>query len=117
MNSTLTKPEITIDEYITIKDKLSIRIGQIIGAEPIPKSNGLKLTVVFSEDEVKTAFTNLGKTHKPEEFIGLACPFIMNLAPVEIKGVLSQVMIMVAEGDEGVVTLNCEKYPIGSILM
>ena len=112
----MSKELITFDEYVAATSKLEIRIGQIIGAEPVPKSSGLKLTVVFGEEEVKTAFTNLGKTHQPEEFIGLACPFVMNLQPSEIKGVLSEVMIMVAE--EGFETfLDSNKYPIGSKLM
>ena len=71
MSTTLTKPTITYDEYEAIHNKLSIRIGRIIEAEKIPKSNGLKLTVVFDEDEFKTAFTNLGKHFAPEELKGL----------------------------------------------
>lgn len=112
----MSKKIITYDQYLDAASKLEIRIGQIIGAEPVPKSSGLKLTVVFGEDEVKTSFTILGKTHQPEEFIGLACPFITNVQPSEIKGVLSEVIIMVAE--EGFETfLDSNKYPIGSKLM
>lgn len=109
------KPLLTYDEYTAIHDKLSIRIGTILNAELVPKSNGLKLTVVFGKDEIKTAFTNLGKSHKPEEFMGVMCPFIMNLEPSEIKGVLSEVMIMVAEDAEGKTFID--EYPVGSKLM
>lgn len=111
------KTKITFDEYIDVSSKLEIRMGQIMGAEPVPKSFGLKLIVIFGpeESDVKTAFTNLGKTHKPEEFIGLICPFIMNLEPSVIKGVTSEVMIMVGEDKEG--KLSLENYPVGSKLM
>lgn len=111
------KPEITFDEFDEIHGKLEIRVGQIMAAESVPKSNGLKLTVVFgeNEDDTKTSFTNLGKHFKSEEFIGLVCPFIMNLVPSVIKGVNSQVMIMVAEDENGKIDLD--NYSIGSKLM
>ncbi len=117
MNTTLTKPEISIEDFMAIEAKLSIRIGQVVAAERVPKSNGLKLTVIFGQDksEEKTAFTNLGKTFEPEAFIGLLFPFVMNLAPATIKGVLSEVMIMVGSDSEGKVDL--ENNTIGSKLM
>ena len=88
-----------------------------MAAEIIPKSFGLKLTVIFGENESdeKTSFTNLGKFFKPEDFIGLLCPFITNLAPAEIKGVKSEVMIMVAKDKNGKIDLS--NYSIGSNLM
>lgn len=116
------KPLITYDEYTDITSKLEIRIGVVVNAEPIPKSYGLKLTVAFAdtdkqdEDTYRTCFTNLGKTHKPEEFIGTGFPFIMNVEPSEIKGVLSEVVIMVTES-EGETTLDICEAPIGSKLM
>ena len=89
------KTEITFNEYLEIESKLEIKIGRIDSAESIPKSYGIKFTVNFGGEDIRTVFTNLGKTHKPEEFIGLKTPFITNLAPTEIKGVLSQAMILV----------------------
>lgn len=119
MNTTLLKEQITFEEFMKISEKLDIRIGLITNAERIPKSNGLKLTVNFGESiGVKTAFTNLGKILEPERFINLSCPFIMNLVSSEIKGVTSEVMIMVGEttiGDGVAIELN--NYSIGSTLL
>ena len=111
------KQLLTYDEYTAIHEKLSIHVGKIIDAELIPKSSGLKLTVKFgdSDDDVKTAFTNLGAKFKPEAFIGISCPFIMNLTPSVIKGVNSEVMIMVGEHEDGVIDLN--DYVYGAKLM
>lgn len=109
------KPKITYAEFEEIHNKLEIRIGRIVDVEKVPKSNGLKLTVVFNEDEFKTAFTNLGKYFAPEDLKGLICPFIMNLEPSEIKGVVSEVMIMVGEDIEGKIRLK--DYHLGSKLM
>ena len=110
------KPEITYAEFEEIHNKLEIRIGKIMAAETIPKSNGLKLTVVFGVEnsDIKTAFTNLGKFFTPEQMVGITCPFIMNLEPSVIKGVNSQVMIMAAEDSEGKIDLG---FSIGTKIM
>ena len=95
MNTTSEKSQITINEFSELEKKLDIKIGQIVDAERVPKSFGLKLTVSFGPSgETKTAFTNLGKDHEPEALIGLMAPFILNLVPSEIKGVKSEVMIL-----------------------
>ncbi len=114
MNTVSTKPEISFEEFLEIEKKLSIRIGTVVVAERIPKSNGIKLTVDFG-DEVKTAFTNLGKTFEVPDFIGKSFPFITNLAPSVIKGVNSEVMIMVGENPSGQIFLT--NYETGSKLM
>jgi tRNA-binding EMAP/Myf-like protein len=88
------KKEITFEEFLEIESKLEIKIGHITSVESVPKSYGFKLTVDFGNDDIRSVFTNLGKTHKAEELIGLA-PFITNVAPSVIKGVNSQAIIMV----------------------
>ena len=115
MEETTEKKQIDFNEFLEIEKSLDIRIGVIINAELVPKSNGLKLTVSFGDGVSKTSFTNLGKTFKPEELINKVCPFIINLTPNVIKGVTSEVMIMVATDKEGNVQLN--NYEIGSKLL
>ena len=111
------KEKISFDEFIEIEKKLEICVGKILNAELVPKSNGLKLTIKFGENEgdIKTAFTNLGKTHTPEQLIGITCPFIMNLEPSVIKGVTSEVMIVVGKSLNDVDEF--ENYSIGSKLL
>lgn len=89
-----TKDQIEFSEFLEIEKKLEIKIGRILEAESVPKSYGIKLTVDFGNDDIRTVFTNLGKTYKPEAFIGFSTPFVTNLVPSEIKGVLSQAMIL-----------------------
>ena len=109
------KPKINFDEFMEIEKSLEIKFGVIIDAEPVPKSNGLKLNVSFGDGVFKQSFTNLGKTFKPDELINKICPFITNLEPTVIKGVVSEVMIMVATDNEGKIQLN--NYEIGSKLL
>ncbi len=111
------KKEITFEEFLEIESKLEIKIGQITEAESVPKSYGLKLTVNFGGDDVRTVFTNIGKTHLPEQLIGLTMPFITNLAPSVIKGVNSQAMIMVGTGTEGQQQVGLDFVGIGTKLL
>lgn len=117
------KDKINFEKFMEISNQLDIRIGLITKAERIPKSYGMKLTVLFelgdedNEDVTKTAFTNLGKTHEPFDLEGLECPFIMNLEPSVIKGVTSEVMIMVGENDDLGVLIDSSEYVYGTKLM
>lgn len=111
----MNKKEISFDEFNEISSKLEILNGEVIDAELVPKSNGLKLTVKFGEDDIKTAFTNLGKYFAPHNFIGFTFPFLMNLTPTLIKGVNSEIMILVGERSDNTVDLYNNTY--GSKLM
>ena len=119
------KDKIEFSEFLEIEKKLEIQIGHITKVEKVPNSYGLKLTVSFdSGDELtnectfgsETCFTNLGKTHSPEDFVGKTCPFIMNLKPSVIKGVTSTVMIMVSDLN-GELTVDKNSYKVGSKLL
>jgi methionyl-tRNA synthetase len=111
------KPQITFDEFLEIESKLEIKVGLIINAEKVPKSYGLKLTVEFGPDDVRTVFTNIGKTHEPETLIWLTMPFITNLAPSTIKGVESQAMIMVGTTPDGKEQVGLNSMGVGTKLM
>lgn len=111
------KKEITFEEFLDIESKLEIKIGQITEAETVPKSYGLKLTVDFGNGDIRTVFTNIGKTHLPEQLIGLTMPFITNLAPSVIKGVDSQAMIMVGTGTEGQHQVGLDFFGVGTKLL
>jgi tRNA-binding EMAP/Myf-like protein len=111
------KEKITFEEFLAIENKLEIKIGFITGAESVPKSYGLKLTVDFGDGDIRTVFTNIGKTHLPEQLIGLTMPFITNLAPSVIKGVNSEAMIMVGTGTEGQLQVGLNNFDIGTKLL
>jgi len=98
-----TKDKIPFSEFLEIEKKLDIRVGQIVAAERVPKSNKLlKLTVIFGVDEEdqKTVVTNIGSTHEPDDLLAMTMPFIVNLEPVTIMGIVSEVMIVIGTHDE-----------------
>ena len=111
----VTKGQIEFSEFLEIEKKLEIRIGRITAAESVPKSYGIKLTVDFGNEDVRTVFTNLGKTYKPEQFIGFSTPFVTNLTPSEIKGVLSQAMILAPQNLNG--DIEWYDYSVGTRIL
>lgn len=73
---------------ISIEDfqKIDIRIGTVTDASAPEWSHWvIKLTVDFGEElGTKTIFTGMLGFYKPEEFVGLQFPFVVNLEPKRI---------------------------------
>lgn len=93
---------------ITIEDfqKLDIRIGTITNAERLEDSKKLvKLTVDFG-DESRTILAGIGKTVEDVENLeGKQAPFLVNLEPKELAGVMSEGMMLCVSSEESPVLL------------
>ena len=88
---------ITYDDFM----KMDIRVGEILTAEPVPKSNKLlKFTVDTGLDQ-RTILSGVAKHFTPEEMIGKKVTVLTNLAPRKIMGVESQGMLLFAENENG----------------
>ncbi len=76
--------------------KLDIRIGLVVAAEMVPKTEKLiKCTIDFGPElgeRIIVSGVALYKT--PEEMVGKKLPYIVNLAPRMICGVESQGMLL-----------------------
>ena len=91
------KPEIIYDDF----NKLDIRVGKVITAEKMEKSDKLlKLTVDTGLDK-RTILSGIAKHYSPEEMIGKQVTLIANLAPRKMMGIESQGMILMAEDADG----------------
>ena len=110
------KNKITFDEFLEIETKLEIKIGTIRSIEPMPKSDKmLKLEVSFGDGDRRTVMTNIGNRVDINKLEGVQLPFITNLAPAKIMGVMSEAMIMIAENDKG--ELEFEQFTNGAKLL
>lgn len=102
------KPEITIDDF----SKLDIRIGKVVAAERVEKSDKLlKLTIDTGVDQ-RTVLSGIAKQYTPEVMIGKQVTLIANLAARKIMGVQSQGMVLMAEDTDGKLKLI---YPEGEV--
>ena len=107
MSNTLqSKEQIEFPEFLEIEKKLEIKIGEITSVEEVEGADRLiKLEVDFG-DETKVAVTNI-KAQLIEQFgsfeslAGKNSPFVMNLKPSKMRGVVSEVMIMPLTDKEG----------------
>lgn len=80
--------------------KMDLRIVRIVEAEKVPKTKKLlKLTVELG-NERRTVVSGIAEHYEPEQVIGKQVLFLANLAPREIKGIMSQGMILMAENSK-----------------
>lgn len=91
------KAQVTIDDF----SKLDIRVGKVLAAERMEKSDKLlKLTVDTGVDQ-RTVLSGIAKHYSPEEMVGKQVTLIANLAPRKMMGIESQGMILMAEDSDG----------------
>ena len=96
------KPEITFDDF----SKLDIRIGKVLAAEKMEKSNKLlKLTIDTGVDK-RTVLSGIAQHFSPEEMVGKQVTLIANLAPRKMMGIESQGMVLMAEDGDGKLKLT-----------
>ncbi len=94
------KPNIQFDDF----SAMDIRVATIIAAEKVEKTKKLlKLTLNTGLDE-RTVVSGIAEYYQPEDIIGQQVSLLVNLAPREIKGIVSQGMILMAENSEGKLT-------------
>ena len=91
------KPEIVYDDFA----KLDIRIGTVLSAEKMEKSNKLLKLLVDTGIDKRTILSGIALHFTPEEMIGKQVTLIVNLAPRKMMGIESQGMILMAEDNHG----------------
>ncbi|MFI5149662.1 MAG: methionine--tRNA ligase [Bacteroidia bacterium] len=94
---TPAKPETSFDDF----SKMDIRIGTILEAEKVPKTDKLLKLKIDTGIDQRTVVSGIAGYYKPEEIIGQQVSILVNLAPRKIKGIESQGMILMAENSDG----------------
>ena len=95
------KKECTFDDF----QKMDIRVSTILAAEKVAKTKKLlKLTVDTGIDQ-RTIVSGIAEHFTPEELVGQQVLVLVNLQPRELKGILSQGMILMAEDATGALRL------------
>ncbi|MBR7035386.1 MAG: methionine--tRNA ligase [Bacteroidales bacterium] len=91
------KETITYDDFA----KMDIRMGTILAAERVPKTDKLmKLTVNVGID-TRTIVSGIAEHFTPEECVGRQVCVLVNLKPRTMKNIESQGMILMAENADG----------------
>jgi methionyl-tRNA synthetase len=93
------KVTVSFDEF----QKLDLRVGRVISAEPVPKANKLlKLTVDLGQEQ-RTVVAGIAQSYSPETLVGKSIVLVANLAPRTLRGIESQGMVLAAESDGQIV--------------
>ena len=105
-----TKPKTTVmpaKEAITYDDftKMDIRIGKVLEAEIVPKTDKLLKLTVDTGLDVRTVVSGIAQHYKPEDLLGKQVTILANLEPRKIRGIESKGMILMAENAEGKLAL------------
>lgn len=97
--------QLTTDNFIEIDDfiKVELRVGEILEAERIPKSDKLlKFMVDIGEEEPRQILAGIAEYYEPESLIGKKIVVVANLKPRKLRGLESQGMVCAASvGEEG----------------
>ncbi|MDA7580634.1 methionine--tRNA ligase [Crocinitomicaceae bacterium] len=91
------KEEASFDDFT----KMDIRVGTILEAEKIKKTDKLLKLLVDTGLDKRTIVSGIAKYYTTQEVIGKKVTVLLNLAPRKIRGVESQGMILMAENDKG----------------
>jgi methionyl-tRNA synthetase len=94
------KEDINYESFAT----MDIRVGTILTAEKLAKTKKLmKLTIDTGIDQ-RTVVSGIAEHFEPEAIVGQQVSILVNLEPREIKGIVSQGMILMAENADGKLT-------------
>ena len=106
-------PQITIDDFA----KVRMVVGKVVACEPVKKSKLLHETVDIGGKTI-SVLSGIAKHYTAEEMVGKKVIVVTNLPPREMKGLLSEGMIVCAESPDGTLSVvSPEKdVPAGSVL-
>jgi methionyl-tRNA synthetase len=91
------KNQVTYDEF----NKMDIRIGKILSAEKVPKTDKLLKLTIDTGLDTRTIVSGIAEFFNPEDLPGKQVCVLTNLAPRNIKGLESRGMILLAEEPDG----------------
>jgi methionyl-tRNA synthetase len=111
-----------VTTFIGIEDfiKVEMRVGEILTAERIPKSDKLlRFTIDLGEATPRQILAGIAEYYEPEKLVGRKIVVVSNLKPRKLRGFESQGMVLAASiGDEGrpVLATFSEDVPNGARL-
>ena len=98
--------EVGIEDFA----KLDIRVGEVLSAEPVPKSSKLlRLEIDLGEQVPRVVLSGIAEFYTPQELIGSQVCVIANLKPAKIMGQYSFGMILAGKDENGLSLVRIDK--------
>ena len=95
------KAEISYDDFA----KLQFQVGEIIACEEVKKSKKLLCSKVKVGSQMRTIVSGIKAHYTPDQMVGKKVMVLVNLAPRAIAGIMSEGMLLCAEGVDGELAL------------
>jgi methionyl-tRNA synthetase len=92
------KAAVSYDQF----SEMDIRVGTIVAAEKVEKTQKLLKLTIDTGLDTRTVVSGIAEHYAPEAIIGQQVSILVNLAPRELKGIVSEGMILMAENAEGI---------------
>ena len=97
---------ITIDDFF----KVSLKIGTIVEADEVKKSDRLLLLKVdIGEENPRQIVAGIKEFYKPEELVNTQVCVVANLKPAKLMGILSEGMLLAVRDESGLSLIRPEK--------
>ena len=108
------KENVNFDQFSV----MDIRVGTILKAEKIAKTKKLLKLLIDTGLDQRTVVSGIAEYFEPEDIVGKQVSVLINLEPREIKGILSQGMILMAENPDGKLSfvVPAENLANGSVI-
>jgi len=93
-------------------------VAQVLEAEKVEKADKLLKLKIDTGGDIRTLVAGVAIHYQPSELIGKKIIIIRNLKPAQVRGILSQGMILAASGPDGrpYIPILPEDTPVGAIL-
>jgi len=95
------KEEITYEQF----SAMQFQVGEVIACEEVKKSKKLLCSQVKVGSQVRQIVSGIKGHYTPEEMVGKKVMVIVNLKPVKLAGLMSEGMLLCAEGKDGELAL------------
>ena len=109
------KKEEVPDNQITIEDfnKIEMVVGEVLECVVHPNADKLLVSKVNTKDKVRQIVSGISKYYTPEDMIGKKVVIVKNLKPVELRGVLSEGMILAGKNKKTLEVLELQNLKPG----
>lgn len=106
-DDTRPAPQIPVETFFAS----DLRVATVLACEPNAKARkpAYKLTLDFGPLGRKTSSAQITQRYTPEQLVGKQVIAVVNFAPRQVAGVLSECLVLAVDSPGGLVTLGVDQ--------